>query len=309
MSQPFDALLLVSFGGPEGPDEVMPFLRNVVRGRKVPDARLEAVAVHYHHFGGVSPLNGACRRLVASLEELLDIPVYWGNRNWSPFTVDAVRAMRDDGVRNAAAFVTSGFCSGPGCRRYRDNIELGRAEAGPDAPAIHKLPLFHDHPLFLRAMTERTAEALQETEGARLLFTAHSIPQALADSSLYEAQLRRAAAHVAATLGQDDWDLVWQSRSGPPNQAWLEPDISEVLSSMSEGSVVVVPLGFISDHMEVIWDLDTEAAAVARERGLHFVRAGSVDDHPLFLQMIAEQVARPEAVSMSCEPVCLGRTD
>lgn len=304
MSLDFDALLLVSFGGPEGPEEVMPFLRNVVAGRGIPEERLKKVAEHYHHFGGVSPLNGACRVMKRSLEERLDIPVYWGNRNWSPFLVDALRAMRDDGIRNAAAFVTSGFCSPPGCRRYRRDIEQARSLAGPDAPAVHKLPLFGSDPRFLEAVTDRTRDALEAEPAARLVFTAHSIPLSMAESCFYEAQLRAASGAVAAALGHSDWELVWQSRSGPPQQPWLEPDIEDTLAGWNSGSVVVVPIGFISDHMEVLWDLDTRAAAVAREQGLGFQRAGTVDDHPLFLQMIEDQVRSADRIHASCEPLC-----
>jgi ferrochelatase len=289
MLQPvFDALLIVSFGGPEQPDEVMPFLRRVVAGRGVPDERLAAVAAHYQHFGGASPLPAQVRALKAALEPLLDgVPVYIGHRNGPPFLEDTVRRLRDDGVRSAAAFVTSAFGSPPGCRRYQDDIDRALA-AVPGAPTIHKLPLLHDRRGFLQAQADRIAEVLP-AGGARLLFTAHSIPTAMAATSPYEGQLRAAAAWLAERFGLP-WELVWQSRSGPPRVPWLEPDVCDRLRQLSDSEqpVVLVPLGFLSDHMEVRYDLDVEARDVAREVGITLLRAGTVGTHPRFVELIRD---------------------
>jgi ferrochelatase len=299
-----DAFLLVSFGGPEKPEDVLPFLERVTRGRQVPRARLLEVAEHYYHFGGVSPINEQNRRLLEAIRaELtahgLALPLYWGNRNWHPLLEDTVRRMAGDGIRRALAFVTSGFGSYAACRQYREDIERAIAAVGPGAPRIDKLRLFYNHPGFVEAVAEHARAALAALPAdrqatAHLAFTAHSIPRSMAEASDYVAQLREAAALVAARLGGDHpWQLVYQSRSGPPSVPWLEPDIGDHLAALREGGVtdvVVIPIGFVSDHVEVKYDLDTEAAARARALGLRFVRAGTPGTHPAFVAMIRELV-------------------
>ncbi len=305
----YDAFLLVSFGGPEGPDDVLPFLRNVTRGRGVPDERLAEVAEHYLHFGGVSPINAQCRELLDAVRERFaadgpDTPVYWGNRNWHPFLANTVARMRDDGVRRALAFVTSPFASYSSCRQYQDDIAQARAAVGADAPVIDKIRHYHDHPGYIgpHADAVRTAlAALPERAGGRtrLVFTAHSIPTAMAEASgagtagvggRYEAQLREVAGLVSGGL---PWDLVWQCRSGSPHVPWLGPDINEHLEALSLSGVtgvVVSPIGFVSDHLEVVWDLDTEAAQTARDLGLDFVRAATPGTDERFVDMIRDLV-------------------
>ena len=301
----YDAFLLVSFGGPEGPDDVLPFLRNVTRGRGIPDERLAEVAGHYRHFGGVSPINGQCRELLAALAPVfadagIDLPVYWGNRNWHPLLADTVATMRDDGVRHALAFVTSPFGSYSSCRQYLDDIAGARATVGAGAPVISKIRHFHDHPGYVEPHADAVRAACarvdaEATGEVRLVFTAHSIPTAMAASAgptggRYEAQLRETAALVA---GGRPFDLVWQSRSGPPSVPWLEPDINDHLQALADsgvGGVVVSPVGFGSDHLEVLWDLDTEAAATAAKLGLAFARAATPGADPRFVAMIRDLV-------------------
>ncbi len=310
MSSP-DALLVVGFGGPEQADEVMPFLRHVAAGRGVPEERLLAVAEHYQHFGDRSPINDRCRDLVAALQEALDLPIYWGNRNWKPWLDDTVRQMSEDGVRHALAFVTSAFGSPPGCRRYRDSIAKSVETLGPAAPRIDKLPLYWDHPGFLEAVVDRTRTALREVPEGRLVFTAHSIPESMASLCSYDAQLREASQRVADAVGTNRWDLVYQSRSGPPSAPWLGPDVGDHLESLAERGekdVVVVPIGFAQDHMEVVWDLDTEARERAEGLGMRFTRAGTVGCHPAFVAMICELVEHPAARSRSCPPSCCQRS-
>jgi protoporphyrin/coproporphyrin ferrochelatase len=306
----YDAFLLLSFGGPEGLDDVLPFLRNVTRGRGVPDERLAEVAEHYRHFGGVSPLGAQCRALLAALRREfdragIDLPVYWGNRNWYPLLADTVREMRDAGVQRALAFVTSPYGSYSSCRQYLDDIGRARAAVGsPGAPVIHKLRHYHDHPGHVAPHVDAVRAALatlpaQRRATTRLVFTAHSIPTAMAASSgphggRYEAQLREVATLVATGAAPDlPWDLVWQSRSGPPRVPWLEPDVTDHLRALAAAGttgVVVSPIGFVSDHIEVLWDLDNEAAGVAKQLGLDFVRAGTPGDDPRFVTMIRELV-------------------
>jgi ferrochelatase len=290
----YDAVLVLSFGGPEKPDDVIPFLEKVLRGRNVPRERMLAVAEHYYHFGGKSPINDQNRALIAGLErELashgLQLPVYWGNRNWHPLLPDTLRQMRADGVRKALAFVTSIFSSYSGCRQYLEDIERARAELD-GAPEVHKLRKFYNHPLFIEAQADEVRAALGDRP-AKIVFTAHSVPVSMAETSDYQKQLQESCRLVAEHLGVSDWRLVYQSRSGAPGQPWLEPDIGDVLREMDRGSdVVVVPIGFVSDHMEVIYDLDTEAQDIARERGVNLVRATTVGVHPKFLQMIRELI-------------------
>jgi ferrochelatase len=289
-----DALLILSFGGPEGPDEVLPFLENVLRGRDVPPERMTAVAEHYHRFGGVSPINAQNRALVAAVEADLavagiDLPVYWGNRNWHPMLADTVTRMRDDGVRRAAVWVTSAFGSYSGCRQYREDL-AGASGDVPGAPELVKLRLFYDHPGFVEAVAEGLAATLAGAGPDPLvLFSAHSIPTVMAASSPYEEQLRLSAGLVATACGVDEWELVWQSRSGPPGQPWLQPDVCDRLRAVPRGTTVVVcPLGFVSDHMEVVYDLDTEAAHLAGELGLRLLRSPTPGTHPRFVRMVSE---------------------
>jgi ferrochelatase len=328
-SAPYDGFLLVSFGGPEGPDEVLPFLENVTRGRGVPRARLLEVAEHYHHFGGVSPINAHNRRLLEAIRTELAahgsaLPAYWGNRHWHPLLEDTVRRMAAYGIRRALAFVTSGFSSYSACRQYREDIERAVAAVGPGAPRIDKLRLFYNHPGFIDAVVDHTRAALASLpaggRAAHLAFTAHSIPRSMAETSDYEVQLLDAAALVVERLGGDRaWRLVYQSRSGPPAVPWLGPDIGDHLERLSrEGvtDVVVVPIGFVSDHMEVRYDLDTEAAARATALGLRLVRAATAGTHPAFVRMIRELVlertagAPPRALGLRgpapdvCSPGC-----
>ncbi|MGZ4257839.1 MAG: ferrochelatase [Gaiellaceae bacterium] len=299
----FDALLVVAFGGPEGPDDVIPFLENVTRGRGVPHERLLEVAKHYDLFGGVSPINAQNRELIAAVERELaehaiDLPVYFGNRNWHPLLTDTLREMRDDGVRKALAFFTSPFSSYSGCRQYRENIFEAQQEVGPDAPEVLKLRLFHNHPGLVEANVDRLRAALGELPGelrgdASVAFTAHSIPAAMAKSCAYEAQLRETARLVADAAGVAEHDVVYQSRSGSPHAPWLEPDVCDhlrALAARGARAVVLAPLGFVSDHLEVLYDLDHEAREVADELGLAMVRAGTPGTHPAFVSMIRELI-------------------
>jgi protoporphyrin/coproporphyrin ferrochelatase len=309
----YDALLVVSFGGPEKHDDVIPFLENVLRGRNVPRERMLAVAEHYYHFGGRSPINDQNRELVSKLREALGVPVYWGNRNWHPMLAETVRQMRDDGVRRAAALATSAFGSYSGCRQYQEDIDRALAEVGDSSLRIDKLPPFSDHPLFIEAMTDRVKDALSsaiewqatrspapQSPAPQLVFTAHSVPVSMAQSSPYVAQLERACARVAAGVGHDHWRLVYQSRSGAPGQPWLDPDICDELRA-NPVDTIIVPIGFLSDHMEVLYDLDTEARAVCEELGVRMVRAKTVGTHPAMIRMIAEMLER-EAVA--CRADC-----
>jgi len=295
----YDALLVLSFGGPEGMDDVIPFLENVLRGRNVPRARLEEVAEHYRIFNGVSPLNAQNRALIAALETELkthhiDLPIYFGNRNWHPFLTDTMRRMVDDGVKNVLAFFTSAYSSYSGCRQYREDIQRAQEEIGPNAPHVDKLRAFFNHPGFIEPNVENVRAALahipaERRANAQLAFTAHSIPVSMAQNSLYQAQLRETARLVAESVGSANWDLVYQSRSGPPHQPWLEPDIGDHLQSLKAGgveAVVIAPIGFISDHLEVIFDLDTEAKEISEEIGLTMVRAATAGTHPKFVEMI-----------------------
>ena len=303
MNQSYDAILVVSFGGPEAPDQVVPFLENVLRGRNVPRERMMQVAHHYELFGGVSPINEQNRRLIAALTAELAthgprLPVYWGNRNWHPLLADTLRQMRADGIKRALAFVTSAYSSYSGCRQYRENIEAARAEVGDDAPVVDKLRAYYNHPGFVEPNAEHLRAALgrvpdDRRAAARVAFTAHSIPRAMADGCAYEAQLLETCRLVADRAGHERWRLVFQSRSGPPTQAWREPDICEHLRALqAEGAtdVIVAPVGFISDHMEVLYDLDTEARQLADRIGLNMIRAATVGTHPAFVKMIRELI-------------------
>jgi len=299
----YDAFLLVSFGGPERREDVLPFLENVLRGRNVPRERMLEVAEHYYHFGGVSPINAQNRALVAALNDEfaaagLKLPLYWGNRNWHPLLPDTLAQMKTAGVRRAIAFFTSAFSSYSGCRQYRENIAAAQQAVGDRAPQVDKLRSFFNHPGFIEPMIERTREALNQIpaerrQAAHLIFTAHSIPLAMANNCQYETQFREASRLVAAGLGHANWRLAYQSRSGPPSQPWLGPDVGEALAELASDKatdVVVIPIGFISDHMEILYDLDEEARLKAAELGLNFVRGGTVGTHPRFVRMIRELV-------------------
>ncbi len=378
----YDAVLVLSFGGPEGPEDVDPFLRTMLQGRDVPEARIAEVAAHYHHFGGVSPINGQNRALVAALaDELANadiaLPVYWGNRNWAPTLVDEVRRMRDDGIRRALAFVTSAYASYSGCRQYLDDIDAARAQVGAGAPVIDKLRLFFNHPGFIETWVGSLLRALSEAAGARqlseaagawqpagaagsrqaaeptrerqpteptqtrqlaglastagvgrptdpfettsapaappsepaVLFCAHSIPMSMAATCSYVEQLTETARLVAAGAGVPDerWQLVWQSRSGPPSQPWLTPDVVDAIAELREGTaaVVLAPIGFVSDHMEVVYDLDLVAADAGRTRGLQVVRAATPGTDPRFVAMIRELVT--ERLDPAASRLAVGR--
>jgi ferrochelatase len=299
----YDAVLVMSFGGPEGPADVVPFLENVTRGRNVSRDRLLQVAHHYERFGGVSPINDQNRALIGALERELEthgprLPVYFGNRNWHPFLPDTLRRMRDDGVRRALMFVTSAYSSYSGCRQYREDVQRAQQAVGVGAPAVDKLRVFYNHPGFVEPNAQHLRRALEALPAerradARIFVTAHSVPVAMARCSAYELQLREAARLVAAAAGGVAWCLAYQSRSGPPHVPWLEPDITaeiERVARQGAKDVIVLPLGFISDHMEVMYDLDVEAAARARELGLSFTRVATVGTAPAFVAMIRELI-------------------
>ena len=315
----YDAILVVSFGGPEGPDDVVPFLENVLRGKNVPRERLREVAEHYRQFGGVSPLNAQNRALIAALVNELNahessahdssahdssahgpsLPVYWGNRNWHPLLPDTLRQMADDGIHRALAFFTSAYSSYSSCRQYLEDIRRAQVEVGPNAPKIDKLRAYYNHPNFIAAVVERLAETLEEVPPARrtaahILYTAHSIPASMADNCQYEAQLRETCRLVSDGVGHVSWQLAFQSRSGPPSQAWLEPDVCDALRDIGKTGkirdVIIVPVGFVSDHMEVIYDLDMQAKNVCDEIGLSMLRAATVGAHPRFVQMIRQLI-------------------
>ncbi|KAA0023590.1 ferrochelatase [Antrihabitans cavernicola] len=322
-----DALLLLSFGGPEQPSDVMPFLENVTRGRGVPRDRLEAVAEHYMHFGGVSPINALNRDIIAAIESELartgiDLPVYFGNRNWHPMVEDTVATMRDDGIRSALVFPTSAWGGYSGCRQYHEDIVRARNAVGSDAPTLVKLRQYYDHPLLIASFADAIGAAVAQLpadrrETARLVFTAHSIPVA-ADASagppsdggnLYSRQVAEAARLCAAAAGFADHDLVWQSRSGPPQVPWLEPDICDHLEALSADgvdAVVICPVGFVSDHLEVVWDLDTEAQEKAAELGMSIARAATPGTDSRFaqlaLELIGEQTAGSPPQRLGVEP-------
>jgi ferrochelatase len=292
----YDALLVVSFGGPEGMDDVIPFLENVLRGRNVPRERMLSVAKHYEMFDGVSPINQQNRNLIAALEKELEkngprLPIYWGNRNWHPLLVDTVGRMAEDGVQNALAFVTSAYSSYSSCRQYLENISDAQAQVGPGAPRIEKLRQFYNHPRFIEANVEHIRAALEQVGDAQLVFTAHSIPESMAANCDYAKQLAETGGLIGRELNVDNWQLVYQSRSGSPMQPWLGLDILEHLKSLASAGVkevVVAPIGFVSDHMEIVYDLDFEAQNVARELGMKMVRAATAGTHPLFGKMIRE---------------------
>jgi protoporphyrin/coproporphyrin ferrochelatase len=312
--------LIVSFGGPEDPDDVIPFLENVLRGRNVPRQRLLEVAKHYDHFGGVSPINVQNKALMGALHAELQLhgprlPIYLGNRNWHPFLADTLRQMRNDSISHALGFFTSAYSSYSGCRQYLENIAAAQAEVGNDAPQVDKLRAYFNHPGFIEPMIQRTAAALEQIpdindrrRNARLIFTAHSIPLAMAKNCRYETQLSDACQSVAAGVGRSSWQLVYQSRSGTPSQPWLEPDINDYLQVLAADhvrDVLVVPIGFISDHIEVLYDLDLEAKHTADGLGINMIRAETVGTHPRFVRMIRELVV--ERTTWAAERPALGK--
>lgn len=321
---PIDAVLLLSFGGPEAPEHVRPFLEKVTAGRQIPAERLDEVEAQYALFGGISPINEECRRLRAALDAELQssdcpLPVYWGNRNWEPLVEDTVCEMSRAGVRRAVVVATSAFSSYSGCRQYLEDLDRATAvaqERGYQPPLLEKVRPYWNHPGFIETVIANSAEAMAEVtappSAVRLVFTAHSIPLSMAATCDYEQQLREAARLVAAAVAPESgWDLVFQSRSGPPAVPWLEPDICDYLSAVDvpqEGrpkvaAVVVVPLGFVADHMEVKYDLDTRARAAAEAAGLQMARARTVGVAPTFVAALRELI---EERSMGTTPRKVG---
>jgi protoporphyrin/coproporphyrin ferrochelatase len=302
----FDAVLLLSFGGPEGPEQVRPFLENVTRGRNVPPERLDHVAEHYMHFGGVSPINQINRALITQLraelvERGLDLPVYFGNRNWEPYVEDTVATMRDNGIQRAAVFTTSAWSGYSSCTQYVEDIARARRAAGPDAPELVKLRPYFDHPSFVQIFADTIGAAsgalpAELSADARLVFTAHSIPVAAdrrCGPQLYSRQVAYAARLVAAAAGYHDFDLAWQSRSGPPQVPWLEPDVADHLSALAATgtkAVIVCPIGFVADHIEVVWDLDQELRSEAEAVGVALTRAATPNAHPRFARMAVDLI-------------------
>jgi protoporphyrin/coproporphyrin ferrochelatase len=325
-TDPYAAFLLVSFGGPEGPDDVLPFLENVTRGRGVPRERLEEVASHYHAFGGRSPINDQNRALLASVGAELrradaSVPTYWGNRNWDPYLADELARMRDDGIERAAAFFTSAYSSYSGCRQYREDLAAAVAKVGPRAPRLDRIRHYFDHPGFVTANADGVLAALESlppesAPRARLVYVTHSIPTAMARTAgpsggAYGAQHQTTAAAVTAAVTERtgvDYahDLVYCSRSGSPHVAWLEPDVNEHLKSLAAAgteAVVLAPIGFVSDHMEVVFDLDTEAMETAEKLGLVAARAATAGTHPAFVRAIRDLFLERAAAARGERPL------
>jgi ferrochelatase len=302
----FDAVLLLSFGGPEGPEQVRPFLENVTRGRGVPPERLDDVVAHYLHFGGVSPINGINRELIEQIRAELvqrgtELPVYFGNRNWEPYIEDTVAAMRDDGIRRAAVFTTSAWGGYSSCTQYLEDIVRTRRAVGEGAPELVKLRHYFDHPLLVEMFADAIVAATATLPGAvrdkaRLVFTAHSIPvraHSRCGYELYSRQVAYAAGLVADAAGYPEFDQVWQSRSGPPRMPWLEPDIADHLTALSAdgtAAVVVCPIGFVADHIEVVWDLDNELREQAAAAGIAFARAATPNADRRFARLAVDLV-------------------
>lgn len=301
---PYDSILLVSFGGPEGPDDVMPFLENVLRGKNVPRERMLEVAEHYQHFGGISPINGQCRALISAIESELSkrgigLPVYWGNRNWNPLLENTLRDMGESGKKRAISFFTSMFSCYSGCRQYRENIGVAREAVGEIAPRVDKLRMAYNHPRFISAQADLLKQQLQNIPEADrshtpLLFCAHSIPMTMADNSRYQTQLLETGRLIAETVGHSKFELVFQSRSGPPHQPWLEPDVCDRIEQIAEDKsvkhLILHPIGFVSDHMEVMYDLDEEAASLCSEKSITCHRVATVGVHPEFIGMIVDLI-------------------
>jgi ferrochelatase len=299
----FDSVLLIAFGGPEKPEDIRPFLEIVTAGRGIPPDRLEEVAHHYEAMGGRSPLNeltflqaNALRRLLA--RQGIAHAVYVGMRNWHPFFHETLAEMKAQGRRRALGIVLSAFQTEASWARYLGDVAAARQKVGPDAPEVAYAPSWFDHPRFIEAMADRVSDALSKVPPATrdatpLVFTAHSVPRAMADSSPYVAQFTAASRAVAERLGHRRWMVAYQSRSGPPSVPWLEPDIADVLGSLARegvGDVVVAPIGFVCDHVEVLYDLDVEARRAAEALGMGFHRAAAANDHPAFIEMLADLV-------------------
>lgn len=312
-----DAVLLVSFGGPEGPDDVLPFMKNVTDGRGIPEERLVEVSQHYYDRGGISPIQEQCRQLRAALQQELadaghDLTVYWGNRNWDPYLADTIRQMRDDGVGHAVAVLTSAYSSYSGCRQYREDVERARQEVGEGAPTFEKVRAYYNHPGFVEPHVGYVRDALaqlppEDREGARVVFTTHSIPRTMSRHCDYEAQTYEACRLVMEGLASaNGWDLVYNSRSGPEFVPWLTPDVNDHLEALADRGVpgaVVVPIGFVSDHMEVVFDLDTEARQTAERVGLSYARADTVGVDTRFVTGLRELL---EEHLSGAEPKALG---
>lgn len=300
----YDAVLMVSFGGPESGDDVIPFLENVLRARNVPRDRMLTVAEHYRHFGGKSPINQQMRELMAAVQAELarngpNLPIYWGNRNWHPMLTDTLRRMKQDGIHKALGFVTSAYSSYSGCRQYREDIARAQSEVGNGAPVVDKVRPFYNHPGFIEATLARVQDALRAVPAPvrnkiQVVYTAHSIPVSMASTCDYVQQLQEVRNLVSKRLGQSNDALVYQSRSGPAGQPWLEPDVFDYLREVKErrlaSAVVLAPIGFISDHMEVVYDLDVEARQLCDSLRLPMVRAKTVGVHPKFVGMIGELI-------------------
>lgn len=297
----YDAILIVGFGGPEGPEDVIPFLENVLRGRNVPRERMLEVAEHYQHFGGVSPINGQVRDLIAALTPELrshgvNLPIYWGNRNWHPMLAYTMRKMTDDGIKHALAVVHAAYSSYSSCRQYREDVQKAREVVGENAPVVDKMRVFYNHPDFVASNASKLKKALDKLPtDAHIAFTAHSIPASMAANCRYETQLTETSRLIAESLGisPDRWKLVYQSRSGRPQDPWLEPDILDHLQDLHHrgiGSVAIDPIGFLSDHMEVMYDLDDEARKKADALGMTMERAETVGIDPQFVSMLRELI-------------------
>ena len=300
----YDAILVVSFGGPEGKDEVMPFLENVLRGRNVPRGRMLTVADHYYHFEGKSPINAQTRELISALKAELErngpkLPIYWGNRNWHPLLRETLRQMKQDGIRQALGFVTSAYSSYSGCRQYREDIARAQREVETGAPEVDKLRPFFNHPGFIEATVDRVRDALQEIPpqaraNLQIVYSAHSIPVSMANTSDYVRQLEEVRRLVSEAMGHENDALAYQSRSGAPGQPWLEPDILDHLRQVKAANlasaVVLAPIGFISDHLEVRYDLDVEARQLCNSLDLPMTRAKTVGTHPKFIGTIRDLI-------------------
>lgn len=318
VARDYDAILFMSFGGPEKPEDVVPFLENVTRGRGIPKERLLEVGEHYYQFDGKSPINEQNLALIEALKEELtengpDLPIYFGNRNWHPLITHTMQQMKDDGIKRAIAFFTSSFSSYSGCRQYREDIIRAQEAVGEGAPEVDKIRVFYNHPGFINPTVENIQTALEEwsedeRDKVRIVFTAHSLPMAQVRNSAYEEQLKEACRIVAEIIGKEDYVLVYQSRSGPPQMPWLEPDIIDYMEEIHEegiNDIIIMPIGFISAHMEVIFDLDTEAAQKADELGMKMIRAKTVDTAKPFVSMIRELII--ERMTESPERVALGQ--
>lgn len=316
--EPYDAILIVGFGGPEKPEDVVPFLENVTRGRGIPRERLLEVAKHYDRFGGASPLNQQVRDLIARLDPVLrragiPLPLFWGNRNWTPLLTDTVRDMTRNKVRRALAIVLAAYGSYSSCRQYLENIEAARTAAGPEAPRIDKIRLFHKEPGFITANADHLRMALADLDAqASVVFTAHSLPRSMADGCTYAAQLEETCGLVATKAGvpRERWTLAYQSRSGRPADPWLEPDIldhTRALHGRGVRAMAVVPVGFLSDHVEVLYDLDVEARVLCEQLGVRMVRARTAGCHPAFVGMLRDLIAEklaPGSAPDVCQADC-----